>query len=260
MMRTKLAKAVFMAVAGIAVAGNAFAAPTNVLTSQTIDGSAVNQVINLQHGTSGLNTAGNMAWADGGSNVTNGNLWGMNVAYADLNITNSGTYRINVLSDLMHPGFTIWSAGANAVGTWNANHVFGQTSNATELMPNASAGRTFSYFAHANPGAAFTTGNAGSGVWSVAGQTIGAAGENSGDTTIGNGAPEMTSLSVFFNAGHYLLAVGGACPTGVCADVGAKGFKAVSANVSAVPVPGAVWLFGSAMLGLMGFGRRKAVV
>jgi hypothetical protein len=28
-------------------------------------------------------------------------------------------------------------------------------------------------------------------------------------------------------------------------------------NVSAVPVPGAVWLFGSAMAGLIGFGRRK---
>jgi hypothetical protein len=28
-------------------------------------------------------------------------------------------------------------------------------------------------------------------------------------------------------------------------------------NVSAVPVPGAVWLFGSAMAGLIGFGRRN---
>ena len=28
-------------------------------------------------------------------------------------------------------------------------------------------------------------------------------------------------------------------------------------NVSSVPVPGAVWLFGSAMAGLIGFGRRK---
>lgn len=28
-------------------------------------------------------------------------------------------------------------------------------------------------------------------------------------------------------------------------------------NVSAVPVPGAVWLFGSAVMGLIGMGRRK---
>jgi hypothetical protein len=31
-----------------------------------------------------------------------------------------------------------------------------------------------------------------------------------------------------------------------------------SLNVSQVPVPGAVWLFGSAMAGLIGFGRRKS--
>lgn len=31
-------------------------------------------------------------------------------------------------------------------------------------------------------------------------------------------------------------------------------------TTSAVPVPGAVWLFGSAMAGLVGFGRRKAAV
>jgi hypothetical protein len=30
-----------------------------------------------------------------------------------------------------------------------------------------------------------------------------------------------------------------------------------SGNVSTVPVPAAVWLFGSAMLGLMGVARRK---
>ncbi|MGR8930274.1 MAG: hypothetical protein ACU836_06500 [Gammaproteobacteria bacterium] len=33
----------------------------------------------------------------------------------------------------------------------------------------------------------------------------------------------------------------------------------VSGNVATVPVPSAIWLFGSAMLGLVGFGRRKSV-
>jgi hypothetical protein len=32
----------------------------------------------------------------------------------------------------------------------------------------------------------------------------------------------------------------------------------IAFNVQAVPVPGAVWLFGSAIVGLIGFGRRKA--
>lgn len=31
----------------------------------------------------------------------------------------------------------------------------------------------------------------------------------------------------------------------------------ITKNVSTVPVPGAIWLFGSGLLALMGFGRRK---
>ena len=33
----------------------------------------------------------------------------------------------------------------------------------------------------------------------------------------------------------------------------------VNPNPSAVPVPGAVWLFGSALLGFAGFGRKKSI-
>ena len=33
----------------------------------------------------------------------------------------------------------------------------------------------------------------------------------------------------------------------------------VDPNPSAVPVPGAVWLFGSALLGFAGFGRKKSI-
>ena len=33
----------------------------------------------------------------------------------------------------------------------------------------------------------------------------------------------------------------------------------VDPNLSAVPVPGAVWLFGSALLGFAGFGRKKSI-
>jgi len=34
----------------------------------------------------------------------------------------------------------------------------------------------------------------------------------------------------------------------------------IAGNVSAVPVPAAVWLFGSGLIGLIGFARRKACV
>ena len=33
----------------------------------------------------------------------------------------------------------------------------------------------------------------------------------------------------------------------------------VEPNPSAVPVPGEVWLFGSALLGFAGFGRKKSI-
>ena len=35
-------------------------------------------------------------------------------------------------------------------------------------------------------------------------------------------------------------------------------FQVESSGVSAVPVPSAVWLFGSGLIGLVGFARRKA--
>jgi hypothetical protein len=43
------------------------------------------------------------------------------------------------------------------------------------------------------------------------------------------------------------------------ADVGTFNLSVGSYAVSAVPVPGAVWLFGSALAGVIGFNRRKSV-
>lgn len=54
--------------------------------------------------------------------------------------------------------------------------------------------------------------------------------------------------------GFYSIAVGGASAGGTN-----TGTYAVTASMSVqpVPVPGAVWLFGSAIAGMVGFGRRK---
>lgn len=58
------------------------------------------------------------------------------------------------------------------------------------------------------------------------------------------------TLFKHLTAGYYSLAVGGLG--------GISGDKfAVSAQVSAVPVPAAVWLFGSALAGMGVIGRRK---
>ncbi|TGD71959.1 VPLPA-CTERM sorting domain-containing protein [Mangrovimicrobium sediminis] len=40
-------------------------------------------------------------------------------------------------------------------------------------------------------------------------------------------------------------------------DLAQGALKTVTFNVSAVPVPAAVWLFGSALLGLTGVTRRR---
>ncbi|MCQ8129027.1 peptidase M10 [Methylomonas rivi] len=79
----------------------------------------------------------------------------------------------------------------------------------------------------------------------------------------GSGLTEALN-HVFLAAGQYTLLVGGASHPLFDVDGitllndGAYGVVA-SLSVQPVPVPGAVWLFGSAMAGLIGFGRRKSL-
>ena len=66
------------------------------------------------------------------------------------------------------------------------------------------------------------------------------------------GATASATLTRFLTAGNYTLILGGYEGT-------TKGTNlAYTATITAVPLPGAVWLFGSAMAGLVGFSRRKA--
>ncbi|MCD2452529.1 VPLPA-CTERM sorting domain-containing protein [Methylicorpusculum oleiharenae] len=63
-------------------------------------------------------------------------------------------------------------------------------------------------------------------------------------------------------AGNYLIATGGSCPTNVTpaavCGTGQQFTFDVSAAPAMVPVPAAVWFFGTALLGLVGLGRRKS--
>lgn len=67
-------------------------------------------------------------------------------------------------------------------------------------------------------------------------------------------------------AGNYLIATGGSCPNNVsdaaasaACGTGTLYTFQVSQAPAIVPVPGAVWLFGTAMAGLVGVSRRKQV-
>ena len=53
-------------------------------------------------------------------------------------------------------------------------------------------------------------------------------------------------------AGNYSLWIGGNGP-----DASPVGSQTYVANISAVPVPAAVWLFGSALMGFLGLQKRK---
>ncbi|QPK64232.1 hypothetical protein IVG45_04480 [Methylomonas sp. LL1] len=75
-----------------------------------------------------------------------------------------------------------------------------------------------------------------------------------------------TLINYFLAAGDYSIGTGGAfgsTGTVIDANVGDHaGSYAIQASLSvqAVPVPGAVWLFGSAVAGLVGLNRRKRVL
>jgi len=71
--------------------------------------------------------------------------------------------------------------------------------------------------------------------------------------SIGGATPSnLNTISFNADAGQIYTIVLGGYRNGAWGDT-VDGYKL---NVSAVPVPGAVWLFGSAMAGLIGFGRR----
>jgi hypothetical protein len=107
-------------------------------------------------------------------------------------------------------------------------------------------------------------------------------GANPGDVTLGNDAGEWATIRYIthvnaggvgvtellnnwlLQAGTYTLLIGGASEV-LYAEDGVTILNAlpygITANLSVqpVPVPGAIWLFGSAMAGLIGFGRRKSI-
>jgi hypothetical protein len=76
----------------------------------------------------------------------------------------------------------------------------------------------------------------------------------------GNAALSLTGLK----AGYYLIGWAGACADDNanaqnCGAAAPQAYKLTISNngLTTVPVPSAVWLFGSALLGMVGFGRRK---
>jgi hypothetical protein len=104
------------------------------------------------------------------------------------------------------------------------------------------------------------------GAWNALGDTTmrNAAGE---DGTIlylthagqGNTTASASLNQYFLTPGIYTVALGGACVT--CLQIGGPSFNprafGTSLTVTPVPVPAAIYLFGSGVIGLVGLARRK---
>jgi len=81
----------------------------------------------------------------------------------------------------------------------------------------------------------------------------------SGATTVGNGdVVTLWTNNMIFNTTSTLTQAAGPYTADLLNFGVGIGFSIGTASVSAVPVPAAAWLFGSALLGFFGFSRRKA--
>ncbi|AMK78097.1 MULTISPECIES: hypothetical protein [Methylomonas] len=205
------------------------------------------------------------------------------------NATTTTTYSPMVLDKTIHPAFSIWSlAGSAFTGATSANNpatvqsplAYGYTTGGNNntmgfnqvAAPNGTNNSTFLATGGVNGFVGYS--NSGfSGWYNGNGDLVGTGSAGSSSGTNADGFL-YTDLTVNLGAGSYLIAIGGSCvdlvdcgpyqtktvttlATGATAVSKAYGTGWHELTVTAVPVPGAVWLFGSAMAGMIGFGRRK---
>lgn len=174
---------------------------------------------------------------------------------------------------LDNPAFSIWTGGTNPTTTGGHGfHEFNQVRGPdvvtnSELVTGGVINSAEGWIGYANSGNTFTNGN---------GDSVGHGGVNDATPWLTNAlasswsysqdnqndsssALDYASLTLMgLKSGYYLLALGGSCPSPTPAADCGKG-QQFSMTVSQVPVPAAVWLFGSGLLGLAGLRRKTAV-
>ncbi|MDP3330458.1 MAG: VPLPA-CTERM sorting domain-containing protein [Methylococcaceae bacterium] len=208
------------------------------------------------------------------------------------NATTTTTYTPMVQDKSIHPAFSIWSlAGNTFTSTGSSNNpttvqsplAYGYTTggnnntmgfnqvaapNGTNNASFLTAGGVNGFVGYSNSGT--------SGWYNGNGDLVGAGSPGASSGTNADGFL-WTDLTLNLSAGSYLLAIGGSCVDLVnCGPYQTKtvttlatGAQVVSKaygtgwhelTVTAVPVPGAVWLFGSALAGFAGMRRRKSAL
>jgi len=187
--------------------------------------------------------------------------WGnaLDFGLIDLDVAGNVTIKVKAETDsLFNPGFTLFkgwdtSSTSSKHGGWNANPFAPSSPNPTTgsaantnptLQPLRTLGLTY----------------------------VGHAATNSNDGGVNYSYDSVAqSVEITFNglsAGKYSLwiggnntgpGIGGANPSSIGATGNTNQQYLANISVAAVPVPGAVWLFGSAVAGLIGFGRKSKI-
>lgn len=152
--------------------------------------------------------------------------WGNALDFGLIDLHSAGNLLIRVEADASQsstftPGFTLFS-GWDTSPTSNKHGAWNVALPAIPVNPRGSAGLTY----------------------------VGQA-----STNVAGGYAEY--LFTNLTAGHYSLWIGGNGPTG--STTGSQSYVS-TITASPVPVPGAVWLFGTAMAGMVGIGRRKTTI
>jgi len=168
-------------------------------------------------------------------------------------------------------GFSIWTSGVNpletsifdSVGFHTYNQVRGANDNGNirNFALSGAYGNIIDghdgWVGYAQNGVTFTNGD---------GDVVANGGAANLSSEVVSGYSVDVSTSASLNlldlaSGYYLIGLGGACPDGLdsCNPTltGETAFRDYTFTVSAVPVPAAIWLFGSAIAGLGFSSRRK---
>jgi|GEM_PF-926334 hypothetical protein len=186
-------------------------------------------------------------WATG-SGVFNGGTNGATSGYAEAGPFGTPAHDFNQVSQLGANG-TIWMANPTITGTGSQN------------SGEAGAGNALETLAYANSGVSGTNSYGGvinTGINQVATDNTYFSGSVGGYTTSSNGASQSDAYLQFNNlaAGWYVIFLGGANN----AETVSTNFNltVASGTASAVPLPGAVYMFGAGIAGLMAAARRKS--
>jgi hypothetical protein len=228
------------------------------------------------------NEAPYKSWSDYGTNVNFGwvhtaNWLNVQVGSAS-DITNGTTYDVQFqlsprgsTAPMTAGGFTIWTSGTTPVVDGSGFHEYNQvrgpndggvhTNDALGSAGNIVNGHD-GWVGYAQNGLSFTNGDgdsvANGGAWNTSSPYL----ANPGSSSASAGA--SATLNLFgLKSGYYLIGLGGVCPDNNAGCMNptpaSRQYTFTVSTAAPVPIPAAAWLFGSAIMGLLGMGRRKRV-